>query len=113
MEGGGDERREQETGPFKASDLLRLAGLTYRQLNDWENRAGVLAPASANRPALSLARGAQAGQGVLPAGRGRGVDALQHGEQREGGAEADSSSAYTQPPGLPAPPVRALWTLQH
>src|SRR5262245_53377402 len=27
---------------FKASDLLKLAGLTYRQLSDWENRAGVL-----------------------------------------------------------------------
>jgi DNA-binding transcriptional MerR regulator len=27
---------------FKASDLLKLAGLTYRQLHDWENRAGVM-----------------------------------------------------------------------
>jgi len=27
---------------FKASDLLKLAGLTYRRLQDWENRAGVM-----------------------------------------------------------------------
>jgi hypothetical protein len=27
---------------LKARDLLQLAGLTYRQLNDWEHRAGVL-----------------------------------------------------------------------
>jgi len=30
------------TGSFRASDLLRVAGLTYRQLNDWEKRGGVL-----------------------------------------------------------------------
>jgi DNA-binding transcriptional MerR regulator len=35
-----------ETSPreYKASDLLKLAGLTYRQLHDWENRAGAMAP---------------------------------------------------------------------
>jgi DNA-binding transcriptional MerR regulator len=33
---------ESESRDFKASDLLQLAGLTYRQLHDWENRAGVL-----------------------------------------------------------------------
>ena len=33
---------ESEARDFKASDLLKLAGLTYRQLSDWENRAGVL-----------------------------------------------------------------------
>lgn len=27
---------------YKASDLLKLAGLTYRQLNDWEERAGIM-----------------------------------------------------------------------
>jgi len=31
-----------ETKKFRASDILKAAGLTYRQLNDWENRAGVL-----------------------------------------------------------------------
>lgn len=29
---------------YKASDLFKLAGLTYRQLHDWENRAGVMTP---------------------------------------------------------------------
>jgi hypothetical protein len=34
---------EDATQPsLKARDLLKLAGLTYRQLNDWEHRAGVL-----------------------------------------------------------------------
>lgn len=33
---------EGDARDFKASDLLKLAGLTYRQLSDWENRAGVL-----------------------------------------------------------------------
>jgi DNA-binding transcriptional MerR regulator len=27
---------------YKASDALKLAGMTYRQLQDWENRAGVM-----------------------------------------------------------------------
>lgn len=33
---------ETDSREFKASDLLKLAGLTYRQLHDWEHRAGVL-----------------------------------------------------------------------
>ena len=32
-----------EGGEYKASDLLKLVGLTYRQLHDWEERAGVMA----------------------------------------------------------------------
>jgi DNA-binding transcriptional MerR regulator len=32
-----------EDGEYKASDLLKLVGLTYRQLHDWEERAGVMA----------------------------------------------------------------------
>src|SRR5258706_12641338 len=27
---------------LKASDVLKLAGLTYRQLHDWEERAGII-----------------------------------------------------------------------
>jgi DNA-binding transcriptional MerR regulator len=30
-----------ERGRFKASDLLKAAGLTYRQLHEWERRAGI------------------------------------------------------------------------
>jgi len=29
---------------FKASDILKLAGLSYRQLNDWEERADISPP---------------------------------------------------------------------
>jgi DNA-binding transcriptional MerR regulator len=31
-----------DSAEFKASDLLKLARLTYRQLHDWENRAGIV-----------------------------------------------------------------------
>ncbi len=33
---------------LKASDVLKLAGLTYRQLHDWEQRAGILQIQRAN-----------------------------------------------------------------
>ena len=32
-----------EGGEYRASDILKLVGLTYRQLHDWEERAGVMA----------------------------------------------------------------------
>lgn len=33
---------------YKASDLLKLVGLTYRQLHDWDIRAGVISPERAS-----------------------------------------------------------------
>lgn len=30
-----------ESTNFKASDIFKLAGMTYRQIHDWENRAGI------------------------------------------------------------------------
>lgn len=43
-----NETGEPTEQTFAAGDLLRLIGLTYRQLNDWESRAGIFGQVRTN-----------------------------------------------------------------